>query len=167
MSNPYAPPRAAVQDIVNETARASAAERSARLGASLLDGLVILGMVYAPFFVGMLLGGGLHGAGADGGGAMIGVGFALATVGFIVWCTITVRYMQRNGQSIGKKIVGIKVVRTNGEPATFGRVFWLRNFVNGAIGMIPFYAFVDLLFIFGESRQCLHDKIADTVVVNA
>jgi uncharacterized RDD family membrane protein YckC len=165
MSNPYAPPRAAVQDIVNDSARASAAERSVRLGAALLDGLVVIGMVYVPLFVGMLLGGVLKGA--DGGGAMLGVGFAPAIIGFVVWCTITVRYMQRNGQSIGKKMVGIKVVRTNGEPATFGRLFWLRNFVNAAIGMIPLYAFVDLLFIFGESRQCLHDKIADTVVVNA
>lgn len=46
---------------------------------------------------------------------------------------------------------------------SFGRVFWLRNFINGLIAIIPFYALVDLLFIFGESRQCLHDRIADTI----
>jgi hypothetical protein len=57
----------------------------------------------------------------------------------------------------------IKVIRKGGAPVSFGRVFWLRNFINGLIAIIPFYALVDLLFIFGESRQCLHDRIADTI----
>ena len=44
---------------------------------------------------------------------------------------------------------------------------WLRNVANIALGLIPFYGLVDPLFIFGEQRQCLHDKIADTIVVKA
>ena len=55
----------------------------------------------------------------------------------------------------------------DGAPVTLGRLFWLRNLVNGLIGVIPFYAFIDHLFIFGDSRQCLHDKLADTLVVKA
>jgi uncharacterized RDD family membrane protein YckC len=39
--------------------------------------------------------------------------------------------------------------------------------VNSLIGIIPLYTIIDLLFIFGEQRQCLHDKIADTIVVKA
>jgi len=34
----------------------------------------------------------------------------------------------------------IKVIR-GGAPVSFGRVFWLRNFINGLIAIIPFYAF--------------------------
>jgi uncharacterized RDD family membrane protein YckC len=79
--------------------------------------------------------------------------------------------VHKNGQTIGKRIVGIKVVRTDFSRATLGRIFWLRNVVNAIPGAIPYvgnvYGLVDHLFIFGESRQCVHDKIADTVVVKA
>jgi uncharacterized RDD family membrane protein YckC len=167
MANPYAPPRAAVQDIVDATASASPAERSTRLGAALLDGLIVMGMVYAPLVVGFVLGSVLERGESSGGGLMILAGTALGLVGFVVWCWFTVRYVKQNGQSIGKKILGIKVIRKDGAPVTLGRLFWLRNLVNGLIGVIPFYAFIDHLFIFGDSRQCLHDKLADTLVVKA
>jgi len=59
------------------------------------------------------------------------------------------------------------VVRSDGSPVSLGRIFWLRNFVNGLLGIIGPYQLVDWLFIFGESRQCLHDKLADTIVIRA
>jgi hypothetical protein len=29
------------------------------------------------------------------------------------------------------------------------------------------YGLVDVLLIFGEARQCVHDKLADTIVIKA
>ena len=76
-----------------------------------------------------------------------------------------------NGQTIGKKLLSIKVVRSDGSRASLARIFWLRNIVNAIPGAIPLlgnlYVLADHLFIFGEKRQCLHDKIADTIVVRA
>src|SRR6185295_20410478 len=92
---------------------------------------------------------------------------AAMLVGFTVWCWFTIMYMSRNGQSIAKKLLHIKVVRIDGSSVSLGRLIWLRNVLNGLISFIPLYSIVDVLFIFGESRQCLHDRIAGTIVVRA
>jgi uncharacterized RDD family membrane protein YckC len=91
----------------------------------------------------------------------------LAVAGFVVWLAITTKFMMANGQSIGKKACGIKVVRRDGSRASVSRLIWLRNVVNGVLGLIPLYGLIDALFIFGESRRCLHDHIADTIVIKA
>jgi uncharacterized RDD family membrane protein YckC len=167
MTNPYAPPRAAVNDVVDVQGQAVLADPGTRLGAAILDTFIFGAMVYLPI---ILITYGLAVASGDNDAAAAAMGFAgfgLAAVGFVVWCVLTIKYLRRNGQSIAKKLVGIKIIRTNGTPVSVGRVFWLRNVVNGLLGIIPLYGLIEVLFIFGESRQCLHDKIADTIVVKA
>ena len=97
------------------------------------------------------------------------VGGIITLAGLIAWCWLTIKYVARNGQSIAKKLLHIKVVRRDGSRASVSRIFWLRNVVNALLGAVPLlgvlYTIVDALFIFAESRQCLHDKIADTMVV--
>jgi uncharacterized RDD family membrane protein YckC len=123
-------------------------------------------MVYLPVVFTAMVGGIMAPSSDGGSNAMVAAG-VVAVVSFIVWCWLTITYMKRNGQSIAKKLLGIKVVRTDGSPVSLGRLFWLRNVVNGLISIVPLYGFVDGLFIFGESRQCLHDRLADTIVVKA
>ena len=169
MTNPYAPPRATVLDIADPNASVVPADRGTRLVATILDGIVIAVMVYMPFMVAAIMVGAIGratGIGNDVGPLFLAIG-SLGIVGFIVWCWLTIKYVRSNGQTIGKKILGIKVVRTDGSAISLGRIFWLRNVVNGLISIIPLYGIIDALFIFGESRQCVHDKIADTSVVKA
>jgi uncharacterized RDD family membrane protein YckC len=167
MTNPYAPPQATVADVADPRLSNIEAERGTRLAAAILDGVFFGGMVYAPIMIGFTF------AGIAGGGrnltmnGAMAAGLAIGLVGFTIWCWLTVTFVLRNGQSIAKKLLNIKVVRSDGSPITLGRLFFLRNVVNTALSMIPFYGFVDVLFIFGEQRQCLHDKIADTIVVKA
>jgi uncharacterized RDD family membrane protein YckC len=161
MTNPYAPPQAAVLDVADPNAGLVPADRGTRLGAMILDSIIFMAMVYVPFLVGFFA------ASVNGRNAAYGASLALMFAGLVAWCWVTVRSVRRNGQSIAKKLLSIKVVRSDGSPASLGRIFWLRNFVNGLISIIPFYGFIDPLFIFAESRQCLHDKIADTIVIKA
>lgn len=73
----------------------------------------------------------------------------------------------KSGQTIGKKLCGIKMVRTDGSPLSVARWFFLRSaacsmlssWTSGTFGL------VDSLFIFRDDNKCLHDMIADTIVV--
>ncbi|MGC4081476.1 MAG: RDD family protein [Vicinamibacterales bacterium] len=167
MDNPYAPPAAPVADIVVSHDELVPASRGIRLGATMVDGAIFSALVYLPFFLGLMPFVARGSAEPLGGAAIVALAFSC--IGFVVWAWFTIRYVRANGQSIAKRWFGIKVVRANGLPVTLGRVFWLRNVVNSLLSAIPvvgfLYGLADALFIFSDSRQCLHDKLADTIVV--
>jgi uncharacterized RDD family membrane protein YckC len=168
MTNPYAPPQTVVRDIVVADADIVLADRGARLGAAMLDSLIVGVMVYAPLVFTVLASGAMQApAGEHTNSAIVGGGIALTLVCFGVWLWFTIKLVKRNGQSIAKKAVGIKVVRSDGSPVSAGRVIWVRNVVNMLLSVIPLYGLIDSIFIFGEARRCLHDRLADTIVVKA
>ncbi|MEA3177763.1 MAG: hypothetical protein QOI59_1286 [Gammaproteobacteria bacterium] len=156
----------------------SLAERGTRLLAASIDELILLGislpMVFGavPAIISMVSGGTdpeLIDTGDIVRAMLGGPGTIVTVVALIAWCVITAWFVAANGQSIGKRLVGIKVVRTDGSRASFARIFVLRNVVNGLPNLLPYvgwlYQLVDPLLIYQESRQCLHDRIADTIVV--
>ena len=57
-----------------------------------------------------------------------------------------------------------------GERVGLGRVFFLRMFFPGLVESIPLlgtlFFVVDALVIFGSDRQTIHDRFADTIVVD-
>jgi uncharacterized RDD family membrane protein YckC len=84
------------------------------------------------------------------------------------------------GQSLGKILLGVRVVRADdGEKPGFVRAWLLRELPSGTIqgllqllpivGFFLRFAFVttNYLMIFREDRRCLHDFIAGTRVVRA
>lgn len=177
-TNPYAPPKADVGP--TDLGKDHLASRGSRLGAAILDGIISSAMYYVPFL--SLGGAGLMAAMAragTGGGwnslvpllAAQSVALTAAGIGILAWIVITVILVARNGQTIAKKLIGIRVARPDGTRASLGRIFWLRNVVVFVISVIPLvgaiFVLVDILMIFGEERRCLHDRIADTIVVNA
>ena len=179
-ANNYAPPKSHVAD-VSDSSGPEKAGRGVRLGCAMLDGL-ILGAPFIPAYI-KSLPALLQYAQTHGGkpvnplvlystlfaGAPFWYAAAFA-VALPLW-GLTIYWVHKYGQTIGKKWLGIKVVRKDGSRAGFARIFWLRNFVNFIIAFIPLigalFSLIDPLFIFGGERRCVHDLIADTIVVKA
>ena len=163
------------------TAPGSLAERGARLLAATVDELILLAVSLPmiigamPAMVSLVAGTGSIDPSSDASSILHtllhGPGTTITVLALIAWCIITAWLVAANGQSIGKRLVGIKIVRTDGSRASFARIFLLRNVVNGLPNLLPYvgwlYQLIDPLMIYQESRQCLHDKIADTIVVRA
>jgi uncharacterized RDD family membrane protein YckC len=168
VANPYAAPVARVAQPVEYTDGFNKSSRGARLGAYLLDGLI--GVVCAiPLYVDII-------RSASVGQSrsfteMLGFGSLVSLVALLALLTYNLVLLHRNGQTLAKKWVGIRIVRKDGSRAGLGRIVGLRYIVPGAISAIPFvggvFGLLDPLFIFGEEKRCLHDMLADTIVVDA
>ncbi len=89
----------------------------------------------------------------------------------LVLTVIQVVLLCKHGQSLGKRWMRVRIVRTDGSAVGFVHVILLRSFVLQLIGAIPLVgglvSLIDPLLIFREDRRCLHDLIADTHVVEA
>ena len=164
-NNPYAPPRGAVRDMPAEDQEL--AGRLVRLLAAILDGIIASIMIYLPAFVVGAATGAFAQSGDQLGADALTLPIAVGVIGAVAWAWITLLLVARHGQTMGKRLLEIRVVRSDGSQASLGRIFWLRNVVNALLGIIPLYSVIDVLLIFGARRQCIHDLIADTIVVRA
>ncbi len=87
-------------------------------------------------------------------------------IGLISYALIQTLLLSRKGQTIGKQMLNIKIVKYSDQSnGGFVHNVLLRSIVNGIIGIIPLYSLVDVLFICSWSQRCLHDHIAGTTVV--
>lgn len=75
------------------------------------------------------------------------------------------------GQTIGTRVLQIRIASRNGQRADLARIVFLRVLPMSLVRQIPYIGLLislsDPLFIFQASRRCLHDLIADTVVMQA
>ncbi|SKA95090.1 RDD family protein [Prosthecobacter debontii] len=86
---------------------------------------------------------------------------------FVLLMIYTIYLLSVKGQTLGKKMLGIRIVNNlDDSNAGFVRAFLLRGIVNAIPGaIIPFYGLIDVCFIFGAERRCIHDFIAGTRVI--
>lgn len=139
------------------------ASRGSRFGASLVDGLIYLP---GSFLLGIYISPALSGYGSSDNLFMLGLGgFYLLVVGIF-----NLVFLAQSGQTLGKRVLKIRINRFDSdEKAGFARIIFLRVLLVTLIMYIPIagaiFALVNILFIFREDRRCLHDLIADTVVV--
>ena len=80
------------------------------------------------------------------------------------WYLISTR-----GQTIGKRLLNIRIVKMDGSPVGFGSGVVLRSWSMDLIVLVPVIGplvrLLDILFIFGQESRCIHDLIAGTRVI--
>lgn len=148
------------------------ADRGTRLLAAILDSLIAFGFMLPGFTILMVAGAFAGAAGSEPEPAPLFAGLGLLGVGAIALLVIQVWMLTTRGQTMGKRIMSVRIVKyPDYSNPGFVHAVLLRAIVNGAIGAIPvvggIYTLVDILFIFREDRRCIHDLIAGTVVVKA
>lgn len=160
--NPYAPPLAEVRD-APAAGGTELAGRGTRLLAVIVDVIVQMALL---FVVGFVLPWKVF-ATDPGLGLMVANG----VLGGVLFLVVQGWLLVKRGQTIGKVAIGLRIVRSDGSACSAGRILGLRYGVGFVIGVIPMinmvYGLIDSLLIFRQSRQCLHDQIADTIVVRA
>ena len=132
----------------------------ARFAGSMLDGIIYMVSVTPFMFAGVLVG-------EEGFTAMSGLG----VLGFVAIAVCQVYLISTTGQSLGKKAVKTRIIREDGSPVDFVSGVLVRTWVMVLLGVtIPVVGrwlhMADPLFIFGDRRQCLHDKLAKTLVID-
>jgi len=169
-TSPYLPPTANLEGAAVPAGDLRAATAGSRLGAVLIDGLLFLpaGIVGAVMSFAMRPTPGSPPSAP--GGAAIAV-MALVGVYVLALAVVQIVFLSTRGQSIGKRVMKIRIVKLDGSAPGFVHAVLLRAIVNALPSAIPFaggvYALVDILFIFRQDQRCIHDHIAGTRVVTA
>lgn len=171
--DPYRPPTTSPTLFV--TTRGSGvrlAGRGSRLVAQLVDSFVAMALA-AAFLVPWLLTADTATMAADPAdpdalaGAMLGV----LAIPMLILLAVQLYLLYRDGQTVGKKVAKVRIVKDDGDRAGLWRILLLRYLVPGLLGAVPLvggvFSLVDILFIFREDRRCIHDHVASTKVVEA
>lgn len=91
-----------------------------------------------------------------------GINFA-SVIAFLISIGYYVVYQQKQGQTIGKKVMKIKVITLDGNTPTMF-TFFLREVIGKLISAIILLIGY-LMVLWDGKKQALHDKIASTYVV--
>lgn len=159
----FAPPQAHVEDLAPE--QTVLAGRGVRFVAALIDGLLAACLIGVAHMIPVLQS--LMQAEADSSwGSMTPLSMFVGVVAFLIlqgWPLLT------RGQTLGKMMFKLRIVRPDGSKPDAFRLLGLRYGIGLLTGInltvVMVYSLIDSLLIFRESRKCLHDTIADTQVI--
>ncbi|HET7842764.1 MAG TPA: RDD family protein [Xanthomonadales bacterium] len=169
-ANPYNAPRAHVADVA-VAGTEQLPSRWLRIAGVIVDAIAVSVITIPTLFLSGYFAQMMQTAAAGQqpsvalqvGGAAFGFAVFLAVHGYLLWS---------NGQTLGKRLLGMKIVdmQTRQKPA-FGWLVAMRFLVPQVVYMIPIVgglvALVGILLIFREDRRPLHDHLARTQVVVA
>ncbi len=142
-----------------------------RVGAYLLDVVIVFAVVGVLVLLIVLAA-----AASDVAGIIVGIilGIGAFIVALFYAPFLLARDGARNGQTYGKQVVGIRVVRDSGQSfelgAGFLREFVVKGLLFGTVGGFFLYipTLVDWLWpLWDDQNRTLHDMVVSTHVVSA
>ncbi|MBX3743309.1 MAG: RDD family protein [Akkermansiaceae bacterium] len=168
--NPYQPPASDPSLPEEEVPAQELAPLGDRLGAAIIDAIIISALLFA---VGMVAGNYLLGIPGDWFWQMaesdFWSGFIETMVAFFIFAGVQGYLLAKNGQTIGKKLLGIKIVTMEGKKPRMEALLLLRTLVPLLLETIPtagpYIYLAGIIIIFARPRRCFHDYIAGTKVV--
>jgi uncharacterized RDD family membrane protein YckC len=140
-----------------------------RVGATILDSLILTVPVAALVLLVVAVA-----AGSEWAAVVVGLIALLAYFLAVLFYAplLMARDGRANGQTWGKQIVGIRVVRDTGEPVSLGfgflRELVVKAFVFGFLGgfLLSIPTILDWLWpLWDDENRCLHDMLVKTHVV--
>ncbi|MCU7853655.1 MAG: RDD family protein [Candidatus Thiodiazotropha sp. (ex Monitilora ramsayi)] len=162
MSNPYETPLSNLEK--DEQDSVTLATRGSRFLAALIDGLIGIAIA-VPFW----LLSGMWDFIAAGAQAPLIYMLAGGVYGFIGFVLVHYYFLNKNGQTVGKKLLKIRITGTDDQLKGAPQLLGKRYLPITIVSMIPLLGsllmLINLLFIFRKDRRCVHDLIAGTKVV--
>jgi uncharacterized RDD family membrane protein YckC len=147
-----------------------------RAGAQIIDGIIVsIGAVLILALFGSVFSVGFFASDEAGiVSFIIGMFFAAISIAIVALIYAPLLMARTNGQTLGRMAVGIRVVRNNGGPMTFGfamlREVAVKALLFGIAGSFTFGLanLADVLWpLFDDENRALHDFVVDTRVVRA
>lgn len=161
-NDPYQPPATELQAPVPLGPEGEAlASREARLGAAIIDSLIIA-VIVLPLQWAM-------GVFENPQATSLTATMAWGGASLLLYVVIQGYFLATRAQTVGKMALKIKIVTLDGKNADLQRILLLRTLPVTLASMVPLIggvlSLVDTLFIFRADQRCVHDHIAGTRVV--
>lgn len=171
MSNPYTSSKA-TSKIPKSRQTGSQGKELATLGerflGALIDGVVAMIVAIPLLFLFLPL----IGLRFGDAGLRTNIGFILGgmIISMIVFVAIHGYLLATRGQTVGKFVMETQIASDEtGQKLPAANVIGLRYFIMMVLYNIPYLggliSLANALFIFRESRKCIHDEIAKTIVI--
>jgi uncharacterized RDD family membrane protein YckC len=150
-----------------------------RLGARILDSIVLLPVTVTVFILAFVVAhphlgtlstnpdGSLNGSPFPPGflrfeATILGAEFVCLILTYLYDALATAHY----GRTLGKAWLHIRPLRVDGSPLSTGRAFG-RGAVYFGGSIVSIFSLLNVLWcLWDPNRQCLHDKLVETIVVN-
>ncbi len=142
----------------------------ARFGARVIDTIVLLVLIFVLSFVGV--GAIVGAANSDGPGFAFGAIIVTAVLLTLVGVAYEVSFIALRGQTPGKMVTNVKVVRAdNGQIVGWGKSI-ARWIIPLLLNVVPFIGWLFALLVYvsaiwDKTRQGWHDKASGTLVIKA